>query len=130
VENPVRKDEIRATLQGALSDLNRVDHGVSRRVPRRLKYFSTPTRTDFVLDRANQRTIMKLVTNDRPGLLSQVGYAFSACKIRLINAKISTIGAMAEDTFFITDQENRPLTRDEQFDCLEQAINDQLEGSS
>ena len=130
VENPVRKDEIRAILQRALSDPNRVDPGVSRRVPRRLKHFSTPTRTDFVQDHANQRTIMKLVTNDRPGLLSQVGYAFSACKIRLINAKIATIGAMAEDTFFITNQENRPLTGDEQFECLEQAINDQLEGSN
>jgi [protein-PII] uridylyltransferase len=58
--------------------------------------------------------------------LSQVGYAFSACGIRLINAKIATIGAEAEDTFFITDRENRPLTEREQFECLEKAINERI----
>jgi len=122
VEGAGRRDEILGTLRDALQDPSRTQPGVLRRMPRRLKYFSTPTRVDFVQDTANQRTIMKLLADDRAGLLSQVGYAFSTCGIRLINAKIATIGAEAEDTFFITDRSNRPLSDPEQFECLEQSI--------
>ncbi len=126
VDDPARRDEIKGTIREALCTPQESDSVVSRRVPRQLKHFSTPTRIDFVQDRGNKRTIMKLVADDRPGLLSQVGYAFSACGIRLINAKIATIGAEAEDTFFITDRENRPLTEREQFECLEKAINERI----
>jgi [protein-PII] uridylyltransferase len=126
VDDPARRDEIKGTLREAFCTPQESDSVVSRRIPRRLKHFSTPTRIDFVQDRGNKRTIMKLVADDRPGLLSQVGYAFSACGIRLINAKIATIGAEAEDTFFITDRENRPLTEREQFECLEKAINERI----
>ncbi|MEE9358112.1 [protein-PII] uridylyltransferase [Candidatus Vondammii sp. HM_W22] len=126
VDNPDRRNEIRATLKKTLLNPGESNTLVSRRIPRQMKFFSTPTRIDFVRDWNNQRTIMKLVTDDRPGLLSQVGYAFVACGIRLINAKIATIGAEAEDTFFITDMENRPLGERSQFKCLEKAIDERL----
>jgi [protein-PII] uridylyltransferase len=125
-----RKGKIQAALRQALADPAKADSGVSRRVPRQLKHFSIPTRIDFADDPANQRTIMKLITDDRPGLLSQVGYAFADCDIRLINAKIATIGAEADDTFFITDLKNRPLRQREQFERLEQAIHEKLDGNN
>ncbi len=124
-----RKEEIQTVLRHALANPAEQDLAVSRRVPRQLKHFAVQTRIDFVDDPANLRTIMKLVAADRPGLLSQVGHAFSTCGIRLINAKIATIGAEAEDTFFLTDQDNRPLRDREQFRCLEQAINERLDAS-
>ncbi|HEB96703.1 MAG TPA: [protein-PII] uridylyltransferase [Sedimenticola thiotaurini] len=130
IDDPARKEEIQAVLRQALINPSEQDLEVSRRVPRQLKHFAVQTRIDFVDDPANLRTIMKLVAADRPGLLSQVGYAFGACGIRLINAKIATIGAEAEDTFFITDQDNRPLRRKEQFECLEQAINERLSSTA
>ena len=122
VEGTGRTDEVLGTLRDGLRDPSRIQSGGGRRVPRRLKYFSTPTRIDFVQDTTNQRTIMKLLTDDRTGLLSQVGYTFSTCGIRLINAKIATIGAEADDTFFITDRDNRPLSDPAQFKCLEQSL--------
>ncbi|HXK57685.1 MAG TPA: ACT domain-containing protein, partial [Gammaproteobacteria bacterium] len=78
-------------------------------------------------DHVNHRTIMKLNTDDRPGLLSQVGYAFAENGIRLISAKIATIGAEVDDTFFISDHENRPLSGRETFEKLEKAIHDRLD---
>ncbi len=128
VEEAPRREEIQHTLRAAVNDLNPTNFQVLRRIPRQMKHFSTPTRIDFARDTSNQRTIMKLVTDDRPGLLSRVGNAFIACNVRLINAKIATIGAEAEDTFFITDRENRPLSEREQYVCLEQAIMEQLKG--
>lgn len=126
VEEPGRREEICDLLRESLLNPESANLVVSRRIPRRLKHFSTPTRIDFVQDYGNQRTIMKLMTDDRPGLLSEVGYAFAKCKIKLINAKIATIGAEAEDTFFITDQNNKPLGSREQFENLEKEIRQRL----
>ncbi|MEW7977488.1 MAG: [protein-PII] uridylyltransferase [Candidatus Sedimenticola endophacoides] len=122
-----RVDEVRETIREALLTSDFTDLSVSRRVPRRLKHFSIPTRVDFVQDFGNQRTIMKLLADDRPGLLCQVGQAFTACGIRLTNAKIATIGAEARDIFFITDRQDRPLKDPAQFDCIEEQIKRRLD---
>ncbi|MES9899557.1 MAG: [protein-PII] uridylyltransferase [Sedimenticola sp.] len=121
-----RQDEITRILRHALASPKTADAVVNKRIPRQLKHFSIPTRIDFALDASNLRTIMKLETDDRPGLLSQVGYAFIDCKIRLINAKIATIGAKVEDTFFITDDENRPITKPTQLQCIEKSIHERI----
>lgn len=82
---------------------------VSRRQARQVKHFEIPTRISFEKDSNNRRTIMKVVTADRPGLLSLVAQAFVKCNIKLQIARISTIGAQAEDVFYISDQDNNPL---------------------
>ena len=129
VEDKGRKEEIVSVLKNGLSAPDTIESAISVRVPRRMKHFSTPMRIDFILDASNQRTLMKLVADDRPGLLSQIGLAFIDCGIRLINAKITTVGAEANDIFFITDRENRPLSQRSQFLCLEQAVRRHLSGN-
>ncbi len=126
VDQNERRGEIIATLTLGLRNPETINHAISRRLNRQLKHFSTPTRIDFVQDYGNQRTIMKLVADDRPGLLSLVGRAFIDNEINLINAKISTIGAEARDTFFITDGNNQQLTERAQFDAIENSIGQHL----
>lgn len=82
---------------------------LSRSLPRRLRHFSTQTQIEFTAEPHNNRTAMELITGDRPGLLAQVGYAFTHCGVRLQNAKITTMGERAEDVFFLTDRENCAL---------------------
>ncbi len=79
-------------------------------------------------DESNARTIMEIATSDRPGLLSQIGRVFAECGINLQNAKIATIGARAEDTFFITDHAHRPLRDVYQFAALREAVVRHLDG--
>ena len=130
VEDAARKEKIKRTLKRALDEPASTDSGVYRRVPRHLKHFSIPTRIDFAQDYANHRTIMKLNTDDRPGLLSQVGYAFAENSVRVISAKIATIGAEVDDTFFISDHRNLPLEGRERFEKLEKAIHDRLDSKT
>jgi [protein-PII] uridylyltransferase len=52
---------------------------------------------------------MEVAATDRPGLLSRIAKAITDSDIRLQNAKISTIGAQAEDVFFITDLQDQPI---------------------
>lgn len=128
VMDSLREQEIVHQLEAGLSDPDSFEHRVSRRVPRRLKYFSTTTEANFSPDSPNHRTILRLVTADRPGLLAQVGKAFADCGIRLQNAKISTIGAEVEDIFFITDRENCPLNK-ANMSCLEEALHRHIDSS-
>ena len=72
-------------------------------------------------------TMLQLKTSDRPGLLSKVGQAFAANKLRIHNARIATAGAEARDTFAITDRENHPITDPERLDTIAASLKDILD---
>ncbi len=80
------------------------------RIPRQLKSFQMPSEIGFEQDEKRVVTLLKLKTSDRPGLLSQVGQAFAAERLRLHSARIATAGAEAQDTFAITDRDDQPIT--------------------
>jgi [protein-PII] uridylyltransferase len=122
IANAYRIQEILDTLKQHLGQGGEKRGHVSRRPSRRLKFFPTPTEITFSDDTRNQRTVMELITADRPGLLSRIGQAFMECGIRLQNAKIATFGARAEDVFFVTDKNNQPLQLETQFDCLRETV--------
>jgi [protein-PII] uridylyltransferase len=66
----------------------------------------------FVEDEKNSRTVMELVTGDRPGLLSEVGKVLRDNHVYILNAKILTVGERAEDVFFISDHQDRQLSKE------------------
>ena len=117
-----RIEDILDSLRRELKAVNFVDKPVTRRSARRLKHFDTKTRIHFSLDEGNQRTIMELVTADRPGLLSYVGQSLMECGINLQNAKIATIGERVEDVFFITNGDNKPITDEARLNKLRESI--------
>ena len=82
---------------------------VTRRAPRQVRMFMTPTQIAFADDERNHRTVLELVASDRPGLLSEVGKVFMREKIALHGARIVTVGERAEDVFYIADADDRPL---------------------
>jgi [protein-PII] uridylyltransferase len=72
--------------------------------------FTTPTQVSFSSDPDPGRTLVEVVAGDRPGLLSEIGQVFWDQKVELHGAKIMTVGERAEDVFYVTDFEHRPLT--------------------
>ncbi len=104
-----RLEEISSSLHQALMSPGRARQ-VDTRMPRRqLKHFPLKTEVSFGEDPHNRRTIIDVVTRDRPGLLARMGWALADCKVRLQNAKIATFGERAEDIFYVTDTHNQPL---------------------
>jgi [protein-PII] uridylyltransferase len=85
---------------------------VTRRAPRQVRMFSTPTQVNFTIDIRNSRTILELIAADRPGLLSEVGKVFKTLHIAIKGAKIMTVGERAEDVFYITDDDGHLLPED------------------
>jgi [protein-PII] uridylyltransferase len=71
--------------------------------------FSTPTQITFSEDLLQDRTVLEIIASDRPGLLSEIGRVFLSEQIDVATAKIMTVGERAEDVFYITDGQGRPL---------------------
>ena len=130
VDDPGRMDEIRSGLATELRERPSGGIHVARKLPRRHRHFPVETRVSLSVDEPNHRTVMRLATLDRPGLLAEVGAVFEACDVRLQNAKIATIGAEVEDVFFITGADNAPITCDSALACLRREIHKRLEGDS
>jgi [protein-PII] uridylyltransferase len=95
-------------------------------IPRQIKAFITTPEVSFSQDESNSRTELHLTATDRPGLLSRIGQVFASHNISLISAKVATIGAIAEDTFLITDQNGEPLTDAKRKQALAKDLADAL----
>ncbi len=120
-----RLEEIRRRLTRVVSQGDAWTAKVTRRAPRQVRMFSTPTQISFAEDAAGGRTIMELVAGDRPGLLLTVGRVFRELGVEIKTAKILTIGERAEDVFYLTDHGQRPLGA-ELRDALRSALDERL----
>ena len=111
IADPVRIRDIEHQLTLALAKSNDASMTVTRRAPRQVRMFSTPTQITFSEDPVNHRTIVELIAGDRPGLLSQIARVFMAEKVYIYTSKIVTVGERAEDVFFVS-QNGGPLNTD------------------
>ena len=86
IDDPQRLAQIKRRLIHALTTDSETP--VTRRAPRQVRMFPTATIVNFAIDEANNRTIMELVTGDRPGLLSEVGKVLRDKRMAIQTAKI------------------------------------------
>ncbi len=95
------------------------DYSPTKRIlTRTQRQFSVKPRVVFSDEAVSNYTVMEVVAKDRPGLLYTVSLALHECKVRLVSAKVSTVGERAEDTFFITDRDGNPVDTRRQRECL------------
>lgn len=90
-----------------------------------LAHFNVTTEIHYTDDLPNNQTCLFLVTGDRPGLLATIGRVFTRLNIHLHNAKIATAGERAEDSFYISNQNNKALTAKEK-EILKQKLSQEL----
>jgi [protein-PII] uridylyltransferase len=109
----------RATADGGYSP-------VQRRLPRRLKHFSSQPVISFSAAPGGQGTVMELECNDRPGLLSRVAAAITESGVQVHDARIATFGERVEDTFLISDRDHRALGKEAR-EALRRIIEDRLD---
>lgn len=120
-----RYAEITQKLRDAIRKPARHMPSISRVPKRQLKHFRTTTTLKFTAEPERGRTIMEIITGDRTGLLSRIGWAMAACHVSLTNAKIATFGERAEDIFYVCDRVTGAL-EDEQVECLRNNIHKAL----
>ena len=112
IADPARIREIERGLLRVLQQAEDSPAAVTRRAPRQVRMFWTPTQVNFSVDSRNERTILELIAADRPGLLSEVGKVFRAERVAINGAKIMTVGERAEDVFYITGADGGLLPED------------------
>jgi [protein-PII] uridylyltransferase len=93
---------------------------VTRRAPRQVRMFATPTQITFTEDAVRRHTILELIAGDRPGLLSEAGKVLLAERVDVVTARILTIGERAEDVFHVTDDRGEPLGEEARLRLQEQ----------
>lgn len=102
-------DQLRKALSGEL-DLGRK---IEERIDNYRKYPGIPTPPPVVFaanDLATNATIIEVRMHDRPGILFSVTRAISRFGVDIKSAIVSTLGAEAFDTLYVTDLEGQPLT--------------------
>jgi [protein-PII] uridylyltransferase len=92
-------------MQDALSyDFNH------HRQPRQLKHFETQTKVLFDQDESRNQTVISIRTADSVGLLTRIGKVFNEQGILIHDARISTLGEVAEDIFRVTTLGNKLIS--------------------
>jgi [protein-PII] uridylyltransferase len=92
------------------------------RVSRQFKHFPIAPQVDIARDEKGRHTL-SIVAGDRTGLLALIAYLLALHHIELHSAKINTLGARAEDTFWISGD---ALDRPQEVDDLRNALQQQL----
>lgn len=118
INDSMRIREIEERLHDALQSPDEYMPRVNRRASRQVRHFTVPTQVHFDQDHDRERTIMELVTGDRPGLLSTVGEVFRKHRILVQDAKIGTIGERAEDVFYITSNHHKAIRNEKLFNQI------------
>ncbi|MCP5142166.1 MAG: [protein-PII] uridylyltransferase [Chromatiales bacterium] len=125
IDNPDRLEDIRIAVHDAITS-REIPVAPHPRVPRQLKAFDIPTRITYS-DRLHQgRTVLELICRDRPGLLAHIAHGLHRCGVEVFKAKIATIGERAEDVFFLTDTDGRPVDEPATRQALELALLQEL----
>ena len=104
-----RIGEIERALWRALQHPDEAPVTVTRRVPRQARMFRTATQIAVTVDERNRRSVLELVSGDRPGLLCDVGKVLMEERVDLLAAKIMTVGERAEDVFYLASLAGLPL---------------------
>ncbi len=126
ISGETRENEIKQRLLQRLQESVPLRAGSSDFRSRESRHFDVETSINFSQDDSKQRTIMRILTADQPGLLAKIGRVFSKCDIRICSAKIATIGADVDNSFFITDVNNQPLS-DKQQRLLQESVLQQIQ---
>ncbi|MER5728538.1 [protein-PII] uridylyltransferase [Streptomyces sp. NPDC002138] len=103
----LRQDLIRA-LDGSLDVPARLADREAA-YPRRRGVVPPPPRVAVVADVSSLATVLEVRAPDAVGLLHRIGRALDAGGVRVRSAHVSTLGANAVDTLYVTDVEGKPL---------------------
>ncbi len=128
VTDQLRLQEVTKRLTEYLKNPDQELPRPAQHISRQTKAFRVEPDIQFWEDEKNHRTAVQVITNDRPGLLSRIANAFLDCRVKLQNAKIATFGALAEDIFYITDENNEPVSSEKRRRKIIAALNHNLLG--
>ena len=113
---------IQRALLHALKNPTDSTFSVQRHTSRQLKSFTMQTAAIISNDINKNATMLEVITPDRPGLLAHLGRIFMRFRLRLLSAKIATLGERVEDLFYVVDEDYQPLSSADTCELLSETI--------
>lgn len=86
---------------------------------RKHRHFASPTVVKFKTNTDNT-TLITIDTIDRTGVLENIAKAFVDCKVKIINARITSVGEKAIDHFVICTLDDKVLSKEQQNNLKQQ----------
>ena len=120
-------EKTQRTLSQALKNPDPSAFNLNRRTPRHLKQLAMRTVASISNDIEKSATILEVITPDRPGLLAHLGRIFVRFELRLLSAKIATLGERVEDVFYLVNMDYSPLSNAEFCEELRDTICKELD---
>jgi [protein-PII] uridylyltransferase len=111
----ITEDGLRRLIMQAMKDSTEVEEKLTARAK---AYASIPTipvpdpEVEIFTDAATDATVIEVRSHDRPGLLFRIGTAITQSKIDIRSAIVTTLGAEAIDTLYVTELTGGPLTHE------------------
>jgi [protein-PII] uridylyltransferase len=96
--------KVESRLTERISTHGAIEPPASGRISRWVKHFPIEPRIAIVPDRRPGRWLVTVSCADRPGLLSSLARFFFAHGLNLIDARVTTLGARAEDAFVLNGE--------------------------
>jgi [protein-PII] uridylyltransferase len=109
----ISEGKLHELIAAALVDSKDVEEKL---IARAAAYASIPTipvpdpEVEIFTDAATDATVIEVRSHDRPGLLFRIGAAITESKIDIRSAIVTTLGAEAIDTLYVTELSGGPLS--------------------
>lgn len=109
----VTAQNLRSEIEKAFNDASHIQ---DRLIARAQAYTSIPSIpvpdpvVEFYNDGATEATIIEVRSHDRPGLLFRIGAGITQSKVDIRSAIVTTLGAEAIDTLYVTELTGGPLS--------------------
>lgn len=113
IEELSRVDEVRQSLTYELGIPKDMPKLTTQPPARRLRYFSVSTNVEFAPDDSGF-TEVRITAADRPGILSSIGQVLMKAGFNVHAARITTLGERIDDVFLLSNEQGKPLSKDEQ----------------
>ena len=126
IKDKYRLEQIRSSLEAALSRPDSVARLQPRSPTRRLKNFNIAVSVEFDNEVTAGLTSVAVTATDRPGALAKIAWSFYECGVSVHAAKVATFGEKLEDVFFISQPDGRQVTDEKLLSRIENLLIEQL----
>lgn len=123
---PARIAEIETLLRDYLHSGSTAIAPAAYRRTRKERYFNAPIEITLVNPSGKAYSTMEVNCPDQPGVLATIGKVFAENNIKLIDARITTLGERVEDLFFIKGEDGGAITDAAFANGLQDEIKSQL----
>jgi [protein-PII] uridylyltransferase len=130
ITDKAQLDRIKNEINKSLLHTELADNSTSQFISSRLRHFQMTPKVSIKNARHLDHTSMDIHATDHPGLLANVAEAFAEMGIKVIGARVSTLGEKVHDIFYITDKNDKKILDDDQQQKLIELVIEKISASS